>query len=231
MVLRVIHICFLFILILASCKSFRQDFNKFSSIELGVIGEKSGAFGNHFNTKAIPELQQEVRLSVQSFKVKDKYPSLLDSTQVSRKRDSIDPPHYFKIAIANMSSLIDQLNADVNQDLHTYIQQNSGLKVVTDIAIYFPKELEEQLLHAQAIYLRQTGNALYKLKIISNNNSSQLLGFDLGKILSFKTSKFCWQRNHQGTLKIVEITTGGCPGNSKPKASSVEKKKDIFDKL
>ncbi len=215
----------IFVFIAVSCKSFQYRQSADNSLpELGNLGiYTTYLLGNDYQPKTIANLNKPIRLQWEEIK--------LQKREIFTKKDSLSPPQkdstLITFEILDKVGLLEQMNAD--KDLMKYLRKNEKYKLVSEVTVYFPEAILQQIQSSDEVYLSQSKAKTLSLSLLKNNKVFNQIEFSDGKIVKFKTTEFCWGLNRRRESEIFDLVPDGteCSGDTYKKAKKAEKKNEF----
>lgn len=204
------------------------------SPELGHIGHATSMFNinNTFSTRAIPVLENRIRLTVEILpftkKLNDVYKSKGLTNQMLAKlayNDSLaTKPEFVKISILDIAAYNGEINAPYNKNIFTYLQDTKKAMLITGIAAVLSKDDIVKLRQADAYYLANTQEKKYTILLYKKGKKADYIDLNDGIQLAYTLSHFCWAINDKEQWYVGDIVEAGkgCEGNTRKKIKEKE---------
>ena len=211
--------------ILASCKPIQYKQSTDTSLpELGVVGIYTNfLLGNDYQPKTIISLSGPVRLQWKETRIqKRKFFVEKDSLSPLQKDSTL-----ISFEILDKVGLLTQVNADT--DLIKYLRKNERYKLVSEVTVHFPSNIQKEIKASDEIYLIQNKSKTLSLSLLKENKIFSRVEFNEGKIIKFKISEFCWGLNKRRETEIFDLVPEGteCSGDTYKTAKKAEKKNEF----
>ena len=232
------RIILILLIVLSSCKTIGIQKQMYNQVELATIGSTKNKFIKEFQTNAIPKLTTKIRLGIS---LKEFTKSSFKSFQQANKQlgkssnlnyiDSLEvKPKYINLVIIDKLNLLNNFNNSKNKHTINYLKTSNNLKIVTEIELVFPKNIEKDLLKAEDIFLTQDKNHKYAIEI-STNKTTQTIPFSKATIFNYKTNIPCWGINDNHIIILADINNK-CSKNTYNSFHKAKKKNELhFIKL
>ncbi|WP_117885590.1 hypothetical protein [Aureibaculum luteum] len=228
--------------ILFSCKTIQvnQQSQKTTKtvVELGVIGKVNYKFKtDRLETTALPVYNQKIRVATNNvvfntttFKTYTKASNQQNQKINITYIDSAEnKPSYVNLQFLDKVQLINELNAEYNDGISTYLQNAKNNIIITGISTYFNSEDLENLSQADEVYLINNKPKKYNLELIKNGRTIANIDMANGVSFTYTTASFCWKKEY-GKISIVNITGAneGCGKDTYKNVSRLNKKVNLF---
>lgn len=206
---------------------------------LGVIGVlHDDVISSRFSETGMPALNEKIKLAVQyelfNKRSLRRFNSVvIEEDQKLRIVDSINlKPGYFKLEISDNVGYINSLNQLENKEMKAFLEDTRNNQVVSGLEIFFPKELNDQILKAKGIYLVNNNQSIYSLEIINNDGGRSIIDFNQGTSFGYMFMSFCWKENYKYKADVAALreVDASCPGNTLKNPDKIYSK-DVFEKL
>lgn len=236
--MKKITLALLLLLALYSCHTARIDGGNFkissSTTALGTIGVASlkSNSKNEFLTKAIPVLEQKIRLDVKILPLNKKLTGIYaDKASTDQTlppliyNDSLAlKPEYVVITLYDTNSYTGELNSTKNSEVYTLIKDTQEISIVSAVAVVFPGPILEQLREADTYYLMCSADQKYTLSLYNQGKQSARIDIGSATTLAYFLSKPCWAENERDQWYIADLvpSSHSCLGLSKEKIKEKE---------
>lgn len=225
------------LVVLVSCHSIQLDTALYkktkSTTELGTVGKAScGMMGNTFETKAFPEIQNNIRVSVKVLDFDEKTRSVYTCKAKANKLQSYKPiidslpvkKQYAVITILDKEGLIKELNAPYNRSVRDYLVDVHKPQLITSIGITITADKVKKLQQSHAYYIKSVGQKNELLLVNTKGQVTATLPVFNDVVLGHKMSKICWATDTRHQWYVADLITGKerCSGAT---ATSTQKKK------
>ena len=219
--------------VMLGCQSTKINNIKFLStasvVELGAIGapSKSTLLKNEFSIRAIPYIQNKVRLDVRILPfTKQLYKTYMEKTAEAQLKPSIiyadsipNKPRLAVINILDKNSLADELNALHNKSAFTYLKNSANTALISGIAVTVSDDNLSRILDADTYYLQTTQDDRSLIVLYKDGKRTGIVDVQAGIILGYTYSTFCWSLDRRNEWYIADIADMGskCQGLTKSK--------------
>lgn len=227
-------------LLLQACGPIRQMQKVQSQVPiLGCVGKhRSSLFKKDFQKMGEPELDRPISVSFESIAfsngMKSRYEKYREHTGMQPLAKTMDSTQlenltYYQLKISDVVHLADELNQDKNSSLTKYLQEDTGLVLLSGMSFVAGEELGQRLKNAEKLFLRTNINGALELVIddVKNHAPIQISALE---IFDFETAAFCWNKDKRGQLNIAHILMdgGNCPGNTEANPEKLNKIPDYL---
>lgn len=201
-------VAIVFILFFCSCKTVwlgTEPYKKTdSSIVLNyIVTEKQKSIQRKTFVSAIPKLKHSLPITAiiknfnnqifNAFKDANHYQ---DKTVHIVYHDSLKlKPQCIVLQIADEVKQIEELYSQENKLIIQHLQNNPSSKIVTEMLVYLPKNLTENVMNAESVFLEQKAYKTYQIGIYKNGKKTLSIPLSDALIFGYKTSGFCWTQN------------------------------------
>ncbi|TRW27076.1 hypothetical protein FMM05_00045 [Flavobacterium zepuense] len=207
-----------------------------ATIELGTIGRASSMYDldNGFSIHSIPILQNKIRLDIQVLpftKAINKIYINKTATNPSvikvNYADSLPvKPEYITVSIMDRTGFANELNAEYNGDIATYLKDTKKTVAITGMALVLPGEELAKIKSADAYYLLNSQDKKYTIALYKAGKKTETIELGSSIPLAYTLGKFCWAVNDRQQWYIGEIVEDNksCKGNTKTRVEDKEEK-------
>nr|WP_299381226.1 hypothetical protein [Allomuricauda sp.] len=192
---------------------------------LGSVGkERTKLLSKNFEKIGEPLLQTSLEVSLNAFEFSKatlgkytKHQEAQAHNTTPQYADSTSPPPtaYYQLRISDLVELKAQLNANHNETLREYLQDDMELSLLTGISFVTDGVPAQELNSARHFYLKDDAGALV---LVAHNEHRfvEIPMFNLD-VFDFETSHLCWKHNNRSQLEVAAIIPSGsrCPGETK----------------
>lgn len=231
------------IIISISCNTIKAKENTFkesdSNVELGALGEAKSTMGlaNNFTITAYPTIEGKIKLDISivpfTKKANKSYQTKSNFNQQQTKINYVDSlpvkPEMVSIRIADISTMVSELNTKNNQPTFKFIKNNERTSIISSVLLSLSQTDIDRLRQADTYYLVQTDVAKYHIALYKSGKKVELVNLSNAIILGYIVSNFCWFENERGEWQIADIIEKGhsCKGNTYKKIKS-KKEKSLY---
>jgi len=237
-------ILLLFIAVFTSCQSVKikgicyKTSN--ANIEIGNIGQAKSMcnLNNSFEQKTVANLNDKIRVSVDvvpyTKELSEIYQRKSKFNQNQSKLTYVDSlpskPELAVIRLFDVTGFINALNAEHNKDVFDLLQNSKKPQVVSSIAVGLTKEELDKIRQADTYYLINNQDRKYAVALFKQGKKTETIDLNLGTVLAYRLSKFCWTIDNKGKWHIADLAEGKskCKGKMKSKVSEKEKTKSLY---
>jgi hypothetical protein len=232
------------ILICSACQTTKikdKEYKVTSSIvELGSIGVSKTSYDqNTFETKALPKLENNIRVEIgvvpynkklnQIYKSKAKYNQ--NQTKVAYIDSLPVKPELVTIQILDVAGLVHEINANYNADILKLLIDTQNSKIISSLAVSLSTEEITKIRQADAFYLSNTQYKKYIIVLFKAGKKVDTIDINPETIVAYQVSSFCWSNSDRGNWYIADIVNvhNRCSGVTKPKITKKKKSENLFD--
>lgn len=228
----------LLLMVLAGCQSthIKDRVYKISAshVELGAVGYAYSPdnLRHKFDIKAIPVLENKVRLEVQLLP----FTAEINSIYLARmKEKGLEPaikysdslpkkPVYVTVSLLDAATFTAALNSPVNKELYQYLVQTKNTSMITGLALAPQESLIEKINTADTFYLVYNQDGKYAVACYRDGKRTGIIDLGASEVLAYTTGRFCWFEDERGRWKIGDIvkSTDVCRGKMKPEVKDKE---------
>ncbi|MBY8962537.1 hypothetical protein KJK34_07205 [Flavobacterium sp. D11R37] len=230
--------------IIAGCETARINKTEYrissATTELGSIGLSTSTFkfNNNFQTRSFPLLKNKVRVDITPLPFNKKiytiYNQKAKQDQSAAKINYVDSlpikPEFITISLLDTKGYINELNADYNKDIITYLKDTENASVITSLAIVLPKEALAKVKTAETFYLTNTTtDRKYMLTLYNGDKETERIDITLSTVVGYSIGEFCWATDNRQRWYIADIVKDNtsCSGETRSKIKE-KKKKSIY---
>lgn len=222
----------------AACNSTKVNGEKYktslSTTELATIGISNTKINtdNEFFTKAIPVLENKIRLDIKILpfdqKINAIYISKAKSNQSLKTINYIDSlpkkPEYASISLFDINGYTNELNSIVNKEVFNLIKDTKEIETVSAIAIVLTEEALEKIRQADTYYLVNNKTKKYTLSLYKQGKQLDVIDLNEGVTIGYSLSKFCWTQNERQHWYIADLVSDNknCMGNTHERVKDKE---------
>ncbi|MCK0160131.1 hypothetical protein [Allomuricauda sp. F6463D] len=227
-------------LLLQACGPLRQAQKVQSQVPiLGSVGlYQTTLFEKGFQKMGEPEFGRPISVAIEptSFSGNmrskyDKYREHIGKAPLAKAMDStqMEDLKYYQLSISDVVSLVGELNKESNSNLKKYLQEDTGLVLLSSMSFVAVAELSMKLDTTEKLYLTTDRTGALVL-LIGGANSGYPIKQSALEIFDFETSAFCWQKDKRGKLDIAHILMDGgkCPGTTEANPEKLNKTPDYL---
>lgn len=192
------------------------------SIMLASIGSTSGnVVTRDFKSEVFPKYKHAIRVTVNyapftqlNYKA---YKKATKQQQVKNvftyDKDAENKTYFLEVQLADTEQLIAEINAEANQKVNAWLQNNPKAKLVTGLSMYLPQKTLGEIKKAEKILLVNRGYKEYTLELYKNNKPYKSISFSEGVIFGYSLSNFCWgqTRGVNWEIKALVKEYNNCP--------------------
>ncbi|MFY0482520.1 hypothetical protein ACI6PS_07925 [Flavobacterium sp. PLA-1-15] len=230
------------LLVFSACQTTKIKNHNFkistTAVELGSIGESTSLLSlqNDFKTKALPKLENEIRLSIDIIpfnkRLAKMYNSKLEFNQSQPDINYVDSlsvkPELAILRILDITGFVSELNAVYNKDIRELLFNTRNLQVVSSIAIALSNEDLVKIRQADSYYLNNAQQKFYTLSLYKQGKKIEVLNIASAEVLGYGLGKFCWSEiKRKWRIEDIVDKNDSCNGNTTSRPSS-KKEKNIF---
>lgn len=232
------------ILICSACQTTKikdKEYKVTSSIvELGSIGVSKTSYDqNTFETKALPKLENNIRVEIgvvpynkklnQIYKSKAKYNQ--NQTKVAFIDSLPVKPELVTIQILDVAGLVHEINADYNADILKLLIDTQNSKIISSLAVSLSTDEITKIRQADAFYLSNTQYKKYVIVLFKAGKKVDTIDINPETIVAYQVSSFCWSNSDRGNWYVADIVNvhNRCSGVTKPKITKNKKSENLFD--
>ncbi|SHM97147.1 hypothetical protein [Flavobacterium chilense] len=232
------------VLICTACQTtqIKNEDYKFSSsvTELGSIGESKFAYDqNKFETKALPTLQNNIRVEIgvvpynrrlnKIYKSKAKYNQ--NQTKVAFIDSLPIKPELVTIRILDIAGLVHEINSDYNIEVLNLLINTQSSKIISSLAVSLTNEEIAKIRQADAFYLTNNQYKKYTIAIFKSGKKIDSIDINPETIVAYQLSSFCWTSSERGKWYVADIVNeyNSCKGTTEKRISKKKKNKSLFD--
>ncbi|RED26121.1 hypothetical protein BD847_0027 [Flavobacterium cutihirudinis] len=215
---------------------------KFSTsvVELGSIGESKLSYNqNTFEPKALAKLENNIRVEIgivpYNRKLNKIYKSKAKYNQNQTKVAYIDSlpvkPELVTIQILDIAGLINEINADYNNDISKLLLNTQNLQIISSLATSLSTDEITKIRQSDAYYLSNSQYKKYTISLFKSGKKVDFIDINPETIVAYQVSKFCWANSDHGKWYIADIVDehNSCSGVTKSKISKKKESKSLFD--
>jgi hypothetical protein len=235
----------LLLALFSACQStkIKNDIYKVSDTapELGSVGQsKLGSKANNeFEVRTLPRLENNIRIAVEVvpfnrklykiYKAKAKYNQ--DLSKITYVDSLPTKPELATIRLLDVVKFVNELNADYNKDVFTFIANTQNSQVVSNLALCLSVEEINKIKQADTYYLTNYQDSRYAITLYKLGKKTDTLFVNSLNVVAYRLSNFCWGVTDRGQWYIADMIEGNtsCKGITKSKISAKEKQKSLFD--
>ncbi len=226
----------LFLALIFSCTPLRHTQLKTATLPgLGVLGKPGKSllyqdfypYGNPVLTTAVAVAMKEVPFNRSEFRKYADYKAARGQKTTVVYVDSLpNKPTYILLEITDMMVLQQQLNADENRGLRSYLAKEEDAKLVNRISFRVESKQAQTLAKAQGIFLTENHHGLLELECVLGQERQRIALSELD-VFDYNTVGFCWELDQYGKEKIalISIDKTNCPKGTSPKANKLDNTK------
>ncbi|MEO1012831.1 MAG: hypothetical protein AAFX53_16140 [Bacteroidota bacterium] len=203
---------------------------------LGDLGSYDRALlPTDFHKIGSPSLQTPIPVSVREvpfdkahFKKYMAYKKSRGAEQTLQFSDSLEQkPKYLCLALMDKIALGTALNQPENSEVLRYLEQDSGYRLVHEVALVPNTEQMEWLTGNEPLFLANDANGSLVLQIGTRNALKEVPLSQL-ELFDYKTLGFCWAMDRYGKKRIAALVDygEGCPKHTEHKAHKLDKSKN-----
>lgn len=232
------------VLICSACQTTKikdKEYKVTSSIvELGSIGVSKTSYDqNTFETKALPKLENNIRVEIgvvpynrklnQIYKSKAKYNQ--NQTKVAYIDSLPVKPELVTIQILDIAQLVHEINADYNAGILKLLRETQNSKIISSLAVSLSTEEITKIRQADAFYLSNTQYKKYIIALYKSGKKVDTIDINPDTIVAYRLSSFCWSNSDRGIWYVADIvsTPNRCSGVTQSTINKKKKNKDLFD--
>lgn len=232
------------ILICISCQTTKikdKEYKVTSSIvELGSIGVSKTSYDqNTFETKALPKLENNIRVEIgvvpynkklnQIYKSKAKYNQ--NQTKVAFIDSLPVKPELVTIQILDVAGLVHEINADYNADILKLLIDTQNSKIISSLAVSLSTDEITKIRQADAFYLSNTQYKKNVIVLFKAGKKVDIIDINPETIVAYQVSSFCWSSSDRGNWYVADIVNihNRCSGLTKSTITKKKKTKNLFD--
>jgi len=231
-------IIFILVLLAVSCQTTKIKNKTYktspATVELGSIGTSTSLnnLKNDFSIKSFPALQNKIRLDIQIVPfTKDINKIYLEKSEVNQTEKKINyidslsnKPKFVTVSILDQSGFIEELNANHNKNILTYLKDTEDAAIVKSIALTLSEENIAKLQSADAYYLVNNQDTKYTVMLYKDGKKIDLIDLQSGTVLAYSLGKFCWAINDRQHWYVGDIVNDNksCKGNTYKKIKKKE---------
>lgn len=232
------------VLICSACQTTKiknQDY-KFSTsvVELGSIGESKLKYNqNLFETKALPKLQNNVRVEIgvvpYNKKLNQIYKSKAKYNQNQSKVAFIDSlpvkPELVTIRILDIAGLVHEINSDYNTEVLNLLINTQTSKIISSLAVSLSTDEIAKIRQSDAFYLTNNQNKRYTILLFKSGKKIDNIDINPETIVAYQLSSFCWAVSDRGKWYVADIVNehNSCKGITQKRITQKKKNKSLFD--
>lgn len=236
-------ILWLLSVLFVSCSSIQINHQKQKTttavVELGAIGIiSSNLLSVGFKTNALPIYKQKIRLQAvvvpfdkYTYKAYKKAAGQQNSPKIIAATDTVTKManKYVRLQIIDKVQLINELNAEYNKNVKSYIQTAEANTLVLNTSVYLDKNELSSVMGAEEIYLINNKPKKYSLELVKNGKIVAVINLSKAVPFAFATVSFCYKKE-QGRINIVDMVSKKhqCSDNSKSTVKALNKKVSFF---
>ena len=228
------------LLVLSACQTIKIKGDEYKvsvrPIELGSIGQSASFFKNNFEIKALPKLENEIRLVIEVLpftkKVDKIYRSKARFNQSQPQvlfADSLSlKPEMVTIQLLDRMGFIKELNADHNKEVFRFLYDTKKSKVISGVALNLPVDEILKIRQADTYYLNNSQEGKYIISLYKQGKKIGVLDIGSGTIIAHKLSKFCWSEGPKGKWYIADMTDDDCLGTTKSHPKKRKNSRNLY---
>ncbi|GIQ61400.1 hypothetical protein Flavo103_45350 [Flavobacterium collinsii] len=238
------RIVVLAIIICTACQTtkIKNDEYKFSSsvVELGSIGESKLSYNqNVFETKALPKLQNNIRVEIgvvpYNKKLNKIYKSKAKYNQNQTKVAYIDSlplkPELVTIKILDVAGLVHEINSDYNSEILNLLVNTQSSKIISSLAVSLSTDEISKIRLADAFYLTNNLYKKYSITLFKSGKKVDAIDINPETIVAYQVSSFCWTTSEKGKWYVADIVKeySSCKGTTEKRITPKKKNKNLFN--
>ncbi len=182
-------------------------------VELGAIGKVTKNLESHvFQITTLPNYEQKVRVAANTVTFTDNTFNAYAQAALQQNKkikvtyiDSVaNKPGYAHLQIIDKVQLLNELNANHNSSVNTYLQNTNKSVIITSVSAYFDAIDLSSISQAEEVYLINNKPQKYSLALVKNGKAFALVDFSKAVPFAYTTASFCWKKEH-GKISIANI--------------------------
>lgn len=232
------------VLICTACQTtkIKNEDYKFSTsvVELGSIGESRLMYNqNIFETKALPKLQNNIRVEIgvvpYNRKLNEIYKSKAKYNQNQTKVAFIDSlpikPELVTIKILDVAGLVQEINSDYNVEILKLLVNTQTSKIISSLAVSLSTDEIAKIRQSDAFYLANNQNKKYTIALFKSGKKIDNIDINPESIVAYRVSSFCWAASERGKWYVADIVNehNSCKGITEKRITQKKKNKSLFD--
>lgn len=232
------------LLICSACQTtkIKNEDYKFSSsvVELGSIGTSKLLYNqNIFETKAIPKLQNSIRVEIgivpYNRKLNKIYKSKAKYNQNQTKVAFIDSlplkPELVTIRILDIAGLVHEINSDYNTEILNLLVNTQTSKIISSLAVSLSTDEIAKIRQSDAFYLINNQNKKYTIALFKSGKKIDNIDINPETIVAYRVSSFCWASSDRGKWYVADVVNEhtSCKGITEKKIPEKKNNKNLFD--
>lgn len=211
-----------------------------ADVELGNIGQSKSTFNlqNDFETRTIAKLENKIRVAIEILpftrKLNKIYKGKAKFNQNQSKLTYIDSlptkPELVIIHLLDVTGFLNELNADYNKEVVTFLKDTKNTEIVSNIAVVLSNEIIVKIRQADTYYLINNQDRKYVIALYKQGKKIETIDVDAEAVLGYRLSAFCWSVTERGNWYIADMVEAKnrCMGNTKSKIHEKEKMKNLY---
>lgn len=208
-----------------------------TNTELGSIGEHNSSLDlkKKFIVRAIPKLDNEIRLSIEIVPFNKSLAKVYESkVKYNQGQTSINyndsvpiKPELATIKVLDILGVVQELNGPQNKDLLELLHK-SRLEFISGVAIVLPIADLAKIREADAYYLNNDQPKKYTISLMKQGKKIGALDLTNATVIGNTISRFCWSEDQKGKWFIADISEKGCSGKMKSRPKKIKASKNLF---
>ena len=233
---------FFLIIIVISCKTINvnqlpQRTTK-TFIEIGVIGKENKKIETTvLQTTTLPVYKRKIRVSANIVTFNDNTFNAYAQAALEQNKkikvtyiDSVaNKLGYVNLQILDKVQVLDELNAEHNKGINTYLQNVDNDVIITGVSAYFDAIELSNISQAEEVYLINNKPKKYSLELVKSGKPFANIDISRSVPFAFTTASFCWKKE-RGKISIANLVdkSESCTRNTYKNVARLNKKIDYF---